>query len=132
MKSYATKLVRVCEISLRFQPPDTIITHLHSFKTITRFPCYFPSFSQLPRLIIFFLLKNLMGISILKIELKIMFGERKSPPWSEFAFKKKEKKVKVYPKLGGQRNVPMFGGQRKEKEKVLFHLFPLPPPSNFT
>jgi hypothetical protein len=27
--------------------------------------------------------------------------------------------VKVNPKFGGQRNVPMFGGQWKEKEKVI-------------
>jgi hypothetical protein len=36
------------EISLRFQPPSIITTHLHSFKNITRFPFYFPSCSQLP------------------------------------------------------------------------------------
>jgi hypothetical protein len=69
---------RVCEISLRFQPPNIITTHLRSFKTITRFILYFPSFSQLPRLIILFLLKKLVGTSILKIELKIMSRERKS------------------------------------------------------
>jgi hypothetical protein len=78
MRSYATKPERVCEISPRFWPPNIITIHLRSFKTITRFPLYYPSFSQLTRLIILFLLKKLMGTSILKIELKIMFGEIKS------------------------------------------------------
>jgi hypothetical protein len=77
---------RVCEISLRFQPPNTITTHLHSFKIITRFLLYSPSSSQLLRLIIFFLLKKLVGTSILKIELKIMSGEKKNPQSSESAF----------------------------------------------
>jgi hypothetical protein len=75
VKSYATKPERVCEISLKFQPPITIIINLHSFKTITRFPFYSPSLSQQPRLIILFLLKKLVGTRILKIELKIMSGE---------------------------------------------------------
>jgi riboflavin transporter FmnP len=78
MKSYATKLERICEISLKFQPPNIITIHLHSFKIITRFPFYSLSFSQLPRLIIVFLLKKLMRISIFKIELKIMFGEKEN------------------------------------------------------
>jgi len=54
---------RVCELSLQFQPPNTITTHLHSFKTITRFPFYSPSFSQLQKLIILFLLKKLVRTS---------------------------------------------------------------------
>jgi hypothetical protein len=77
VRSYATKLERVCEISLRLQPPNTITTNLHSFKIITRFPFYSPSFSQQPKLIILFLLKRLVGTSILKIELKILSGEKK-------------------------------------------------------
>jgi hypothetical protein len=36
------------------------------------------TFSQLPKLIILVLLKKLVGISILKIELKIMSEERES------------------------------------------------------
>jgi hypothetical protein len=55
---------RVCEISLKFQPPNTITTHFHSFKPITRFPLYFLSFSLPRRLIILFLLKKLVGTSI--------------------------------------------------------------------
>jgi hypothetical protein len=80
---------RVCEISRRFQPPNTITTHFHSSKTITRFPFYSPSFSQLLRLIILFLLKKLVGISILKIELKTMSGEKKKPRSSESTILKK-------------------------------------------
>jgi len=102
---------RVCEISLRFQPPNTIITHLHSSKIITRFPFYSPSSSQLPRLIILLLLKKLVGISIFKIELKIMSMETKKFRSSEVCFlKRRRRKVKVDLK---------FGGQWKEKEKVL-------------
>jgi len=37
LRSYATKPERVCEMSLRFQPPNIIPTHFHSFKTITNF-----------------------------------------------------------------------------------------------
>jgi len=91
MRSYAMKLERVCEISLRFQPPNTITTHFHSSKTITRFPFYSPSPSQLPRLIILFLLKKLVRTSILKIKLKIMFKEKKSFNHLSPPFKEKEK-----------------------------------------
>jgi hypothetical protein len=105
MKSYATKPKKVCEISLKFQPPNITTIHFPSFKTITRFPFYFPSFSQLSRLIIFFLFKKLVKISIFKIELKIMFRGRKNFQWFESPFKKKEKEVKVDPKLSGQWNV---------------------------
>jgi hypothetical protein len=79
VRNYTTKPKRVCEISIRFQPPHTITTPLHSFNIITRFPFYSPSFPQLPRLIILFLLKKLVGTSILKIELKITSGEEKTP-----------------------------------------------------
>jgi hypothetical protein len=51
---------RVYELFLRFQPSNTIPIHLHPFKTITRFSYYFFSSSQLPRLIILFLLKKLV------------------------------------------------------------------------
>jgi hypothetical protein len=105
VRSYAIKIERVYGVSLKFQPPNTITTHLRSFKTITRFPFYSPSFSQLPRLIIIFLLKKLVGTSILKIELKIM-----DPPMIQVRLlKRKRREVKVDPKLGGQ---------WKEKEKV--------------
>jgi hypothetical protein len=102
---------RVCEISLRFQPPNTITIHLHSFKTITRFSFYSPSYSQPPRLIIIFLLKKLVGTNIFKIELKIMSGERKSSNDPNPPFKNKEKEGEGRSKVGGQ---------RKEREKVLW------------
>jgi hypothetical protein len=110
---------RVCEIYLRVQPPNIITTHLHSSKIITRFPFYSASFSQLPRLIILFLLKKLVKTSILKIELKIMFREKKKTSIIRVRLlKRRRRKVKVDPKLGGQ---------WKEKEKVVFYLFPLSP-----
>jgi hypothetical protein len=110
---------RVCEISLMFQPPNNITTPLHSFKTTTRFPFYSPSFPQLPRLITIFFLKKLVGISILKIELKIKFGEEERPPIIRVCLlKRRKRKVKVNTKLGGQ---------WKEKENVFSYLFPLSP-----
>jgi hypothetical protein len=50
------------------------------------------SFSQLPRLVILFLLKKLVGTSILKIQLKIMSREERSfnDPSSPFQGKEKE------------------------------------------
>jgi hypothetical protein len=79
---------RVCGISLKFQPPNPITIHFHSFKTTTRFPFYSLSFSLLPRLIILPLLKKLVGTSIFKIQFKIMSEEEKnshdpSPPSQE-------------------------------------------------
>jgi hypothetical protein len=100
---------RVCEIFLRFQPPNTITTHLHSFKTITRFPFYSPSSSQLPRLIILFLLKKLVGSNIFKIENYVRRKEEASIIQFHL-LKRRRRKVKVDPKLGGQ---------WKEKEKVI-------------
>jgi hypothetical protein len=82
---------RVCGISLKFQPPNTITIHLHSFKTTTRFPFYSPSFSLLPRLIILPLLKKLMGTSILNIQLKIMPEEERSSNNPSPPFQEKEK-----------------------------------------
>jgi hypothetical protein len=90
----------VCAISLRFQPPNTITTNLHSFKTITRFPFYSPSLSQQPKLIILFFLKKLVGTSILKIELKIMSGVRERAPMIRVRLlKKRRREVKVDPHL---------------------------------
>jgi hypothetical protein len=100
VKSYATKPKRVREISLRFQPPNTITTHLHSFKIITRFSLYFPSLSQLPRLIIIFLLKKLVRANIFKIELKNKVWEKKRAPMIRVRFlKRRRRKVKVDPNL---------------------------------
>jgi hypothetical protein len=114
---------RVCEIFLRFQPPNTITTHVHSSKIITRFPFYSPSSSQ-PRLIILFLLNKLVGTSIIKIKLKIMSREKEEVLIIRIRLlKRRGRKVKVH---------SLFGGQWKEKEKVLFYLFPLFPLSNFT
>ncbi len=61
-----------------------------------------------------------MGISILKIELKIMFGEEIIPMIRIRLLKRRRRKVKVDLKFGGQwkEKVPMLGGQWKEKEKV--------------
>jgi hypothetical protein len=75
-----------------------------------------------------------MGTSVLKIELKIMSGEREtsndlSPPFKE---KKKEGEGRSkawWPKEGEGEGF-LLGGQWKEKEKVLFHLFPFSPPCN--
>jgi hypothetical protein len=139
VRSYTTKPERVCEISLRFQVPNTITTHLHPFKTITRFPFYSRSYSQLPRLIILFLLKKLVGTSILKIELKIMSEVKESSNDPSSPFKEKEKegegRSKAWRSMEGEGEGshawrPMecskLGGPWKVKE-TSFHLFPLSP-----
>jgi hypothetical protein len=123
VKSYNTKPERVCEISLRFQPPNTINTNLHSLKTITKFPFYSPSLSQQPRLIILFFLKKLVGISILKIKLKIMSEEEESANDLNPPFKEKEKegegRSKAWWPIEREGEGSLLGGQWKEKEKVL-------------
>jgi hypothetical protein len=98
-----------------------------------------------------------VGISILKIELKIMSGEKKTFNDPSSPFKEKEKEGEGRSKawwpmegegegslLGGQwkekekvlclvvngrrrRRFVLLGGQWKEKEKVFSHLFPLSP-----
>jgi hypothetical protein len=122
VKSYVTKPKKLCEISSKFQPPNIITTHIHSFKTITRFSFYFPSFSQLLRPIILFLLKKLVGTSIFKIELKLCPGKETNFHDPSLPFKEKEKGGEGRSPLGGQwkekEKVPMRGGQWKEKEKV--------------
>jgi hypothetical protein len=126
MRSYTTKPERVREIFLRFQPPNPITTHLHSSKTITRFPFYSPSFSQLPRLIILFLLKKLMGTKILKIELKIILREKRELPMIlVHLLKRRGRRVKVDLKLGGQCKVPSLVANGRLKTP--FHLLPLSP-----
>ncbi len=82
---------RVCEIFLRFWPPNIITIHLHSFKIIIRFPFYFPSFSQLPKLIIIFLLKKLMGTSLFNLNWKLHMGKERAPNDPNLPFKEKEK-----------------------------------------
>jgi hypothetical protein len=65
-----------------------------------------------------------VGTSILKIELKIMSEEERAPKIRVCLLKRRRRKVKVDPKLGGQwkekEKVPMLGSQLKEKEKVLY------------
>jgi len=110
MRNYAMKPERVCEIFLRFQPPNTITTHLHSSKIITRFPSYSPSSSQLPKLIILFFLKKFARTNILQIELKnYVRGKEEALIIRVHLLKRRRRKVKVDPKLDGQ---------WEEKEKV--------------
>jgi hypothetical protein len=116
---------RVREIALRFQPPNPITTHLHSPKTITRFPFYSPSFSQLPQLIILFLLKKLVGTRIIKIELKICLGKERPPNDPSPPFKEEEEgegRSKAWWPMG----VSKLGGQWKEKN-TFSPLAPFPP-----
>ncbi len=97
---------KVCEISLKFQPSNTITTHPHSFKTITRFSLYFPSFSPLLKLIIIFLFKKLMKTSI-QDWMKIISKAKREPPMIQVHFwKSRRREMKVDSKLGGQWNVP--------------------------
>ncbi len=97
---------KVCEISLKFQPLDIVTTHFHSFKPITRFSLYFPSFSLPPRLIILFLLKKLVGTSIQDWIENYVQGKESPPMIQVRLLKRKRRGVKVDLKLGGQWNVP--------------------------
>jgi hypothetical protein len=120
------KLERVCEISLKFQPPNTITTHLHSFKTTTRFPFYYLSFPQLPRLIILFLLKKLVGTSIFKIELKVMSGEKRATMIRVHILKRRRREVKVDPHLVANGMFQAWWPMEGER-KILFNSSHFPP-----
>jgi hypothetical protein len=127
VRSYITKLEKVCGISLRFQPPNIITTHLHPFKIITRFPFYSLSFSQLPRLIILFLLEKLVRTNFLKIKLKIMSRERESPHDPNSPFKKKEKGGDGRSKAWWPMECSKVWWPMEGEGKTPFHLFPFPP-----
>jgi len=117
---------RVCEISLKFQPPNVITTHPHSFKTITRFSLYYPSVFPLLRLIIIFLLKKLVGTSI-QDWMKIMSGEkRKFPLIRVRLIKRRRREVKVDPKLSGQWKVPSLVANGRWRKNT-FSPFPISP-----
>ncbi len=120
IKSYALKLEKVCEIFLRFQLPNTITTYLHSFKTITRFPFYFLSFSQLLWLVILFFFKKPVGTSILKIELKIMSGEKKVSNDLSSPFKEKEKEKVLCLVANGRRRTRFFSTSSHFPAKQLY------------
>jgi hypothetical protein len=79
VESYAIKLERVYEISLRFQLPNTIPTHFHSFKTTTKCPFYSPSSYHLPRLILLFLFKKVVRTIFSRFELKFTSREKENP-----------------------------------------------------
>jgi len=91
---------------LKFQPPNTITTHFLSFKTITRFSFYFLFFSHLPKLIIIFLLKKLVGTSIQDWIENYVQEKKKLPMILIRLLRRRRKEVKVDPKLGGQWKVP--------------------------
>jgi len=63
---------------------------------------YVPSFSPLPRLIIIFLFKKLVGTNI-RNQMKIMSGEKRELPMIQIRLlKKRRREVKVDSKLGGR------------------------------
>ncbi len=105
---------------------QSITTHPHSFKTIIGFPFYSPSSSPLPRLILLFLFKKLVRTSISPnwIGSYLPKGKRENPPKHPSPpFKKKEKEGEgrskaLWPMEGGRKG-SWFGGQWKDKEKVL-------------
>jgi len=83
---------RVFEISLEFQPSNTII----------RFLFYFSSFFPLPTLNIIFLFKK----QVFKITWKLSPRQSELPIIRIRLLKRRRREVKVDPKLGGQWNVP--------------------------
>jgi len=117
---------KVCEISLKFQPSNTITTHPHSFKTITRFSLYFPSFSPLLKLIIIFLFKKLVGTNI-QDWMKIISEAKREPPMIQIRLlKKRKREVKVDSKLDGQWKVPSLVANGRWRKNTFSPLpFPL-------
>jgi len=104
VKIYAMKPERVFEISLEFQPSNTI----------TRFSFYFSSFFPLLRLNLIFLFQKLVK-QVFKIAWKLSSRQRESPQYPNPPFKEKEKGgeggSKIWwpmecSKLGGHWNVP--------------------------
>ncbi len=91
------------------------------FQNYYKRPFYYPSFYHLPRLIILFLFKKVVGKNILQIWIG-NYPRKKEPQMIQIhPFKKKEKEGgEGRSPLGGQWKVPMFGHQWKEKEKHLF------------
>jgi hypothetical protein len=90
-RSYAMKPERVCEVSLKFRPSNTITSHPHSLKTITRSSLYFSSFLPLLRLIIICLLEKLVETSIQDCMEIISEAKERSPNHPSLGFKEKEK-----------------------------------------
>jgi hypothetical protein len=113
------KLERVYEISLKFPPPNTITTHFHSFKPITRFSFYFLFFSFPPRLIILLFLKKLVKTSIQHSIENYVRAKKRAPQDPSPPFKEKEKGVKVDLKLGGQWNVPSLVANGRRRRNFL-------------
>ncbi len=137
MRNYATKTERVWEIFLRFQLPNTIPIHFHSFKITTKCPFYSPFSYHLPKLILIFLLKKVVGINIFKICIEnYVRGKREPQMIRVYPLKRRRREMKEDPKLGGQWkvpmlsgqwNVPMEGGQWNVKEKHFFTSSHFPP-----
>jgi hypothetical protein len=93
------------------------------FQKYYKHPIYFPSFHHLLRLIIFFLSRTIIGIIILKTQIKNCVKKKNPPMIQIHPFKKKEREGNEkrsqfsgqwkVPLLGGQWEVLMFGGQWK-------------------
>ncbi len=91
MRNYATKPERVCEVSLRFQLPNTIPTHFHSFKTITKCPFYSPSSYHLLKINFFSSSRRLWEQIFSRFELKLRPRKDRTPNDLSPPFKEKEK-----------------------------------------
>ncbi len=104
---------RVCEVSLKFRPSNTITFHPHSLKTITRSSLYFSSFLPLLRLIIICLLEKLVGTSIQDCMKIISKAKERAPNHPSPPFKKKEKGGEGGSKAWWSMEDPMLGGQWK-------------------
>ncbi len=119
MRNYVMKPERVCEISLRFRPPNIIIIHLRSFKIIRRFPFLLSFIFLTTKANHFFPPQEACGNKYIQDWIKnYVQGKRKLPMIWVCFLKKKGRGVKVNSKLGGQWKV---------KEKHLFAFSHLPP-----
>jgi hypothetical protein len=92
VRSYGTKPKRVCEIPLRFQLPNTTLTHFHPFKTTTKGPFYFPSSYHLPRLFLLSFFKKVVRTIFSRLELKIMSEEKEKLPMIQVRLLKRRKR----------------------------------------
>jgi hypothetical protein len=111
---------RVCEVSLKFRPSNTITSHPHSLKTIARSSLYFSSFLPLLRLIIICLLEKLVGTSIQDCMKIISEARERAPNYLSPPFKEKEKGGEGGSKAWWSMEDPMFGDPWNVKEKHLF------------
>jgi hypothetical protein len=116
----------VCEISLKFQAPNIIPTHFHSFQITTIIQSIIPLSTIYSNLSFSYPKESCRNKIFSRFKLKVMFAKKRTPNDLSSPFKGREKeggerrsqlggqwKVLMF---GGPWKIPMLGGQWKEKE----------------